>query len=176
MKGLEIMNEKMNELLEQIGMTYLTEKDFKEWSEEEKLSVQILRLQLMDIEEFNNQVKKKSYHLSRFIKNEMVIRSAQVGCAKTSFKVTSKAVRALIGLGFIIEDGSLTFSFKPLDRHTYAVTFKLHSEKMRNAQIHWYNSTFDLNIPLNKEIEIFPDDEQFDFGFQSTQIVKIQRG
>ena len=166
----------MNELLEQIGMTELIDKDVKDWSEADALSVEILRLQLLDIEEYTNQVKKKSYHLSRFIKNEMVIRSAKAGCTKASFKLHVKAARAVLGLGFITEDGTLTFNLKPLDRSTYLISFKIFSEKMRNAQIHWYNTNFDLNIPLNKEIEVFPDDEQFDCGYIQSRIVKIQKG
>ena len=140
------------------------------------LSEKIIELQQKDIDEYQNEVKKKSYFLSRFIKTEMIIRSAQLGCSKATFKLNAKATRALMGLGFIVEDGTLSFTAKALDRNTFLISFKLYSDKLSNAQIYYYNATYDLNIPLNDEIEIIPDDEQIDDGFIKQNVLRIKRG
>lgn len=145
-------------------------------TEQNILSEEIIKLQNLDLQEYEEQVKNRGYHLSRFIKREMIVRSAQAGCAQTSFKVNAKAARALIGTAFITEDGSLSYFIKPLDRDTFVISFKMNSSKMTNAQIYWYNATYDLNIPLNEEIETCPDDEQIDTGFIKSKILKIQKG
>lgn len=142
-------------------------------NEEEYMSAVILHLQQKDINEYKAGKQNKSYFLSRFIKNEMVVRSAKAGCTKAHFKLNVQAAKALLGLGFIIEDGSISFSIKPLDRKTYMVTFKLYSENLTNNQIYFYNSQFDLNIPLNENKEVIPEEEQYDNNFTATNILQL---
>lgn len=142
-------------------------------NEEEYMSAVILHLQQKDINEYKNGKQNKSYFLSRFIKNEMVVRSAKAGCTKAHFKLNVQAAKALLGLGFIIEDGSISFSIKPLDRKTYMITFKLYSENLTNNQIYFYNSQFDLNIPLNENKEVIPEEEQYNNNFTATNILQL---
>lgn len=131
-------------------------------TEEELLSATILLLQQKDFEEYQNGIKNKNYFLSNFMRKEFIIRSAEKGCTKATFKLNTQATKALIGLGFIVEDGAITFNLRPLDRNTYLVSCKINSSNMNNAQIHYYNSEYDLNIPLNEQKEIIPEDEQFE--------------
>lgn len=144
-------------------------------TEEEYMSAIICYLQQKDINEYKANKANKSYFLSRFIKNEMVVRSAKAGCTKASFKLNVQATKALIGLGFLVEDNSIVFSIKPLDRKTYQVTFKLFSENMTNNQIYFYNSEYDLNIPLNENKEVVAEDEMYDNNFTATNILKIMK-
>lgn len=141
--------------------------------EEAYMSAVILHLQQKDINEYKAGKQNKSYFLSRFIKNEMVVRSAKAGCTKAHFKLNVQAAKALLGLGFIIEDGSISFSIRPLDRKTYMITFKLYSENLTNNQIYFYNSQFDLNIPLNENKEVIPEEEQYDNNFTATNILQL---
>lgn len=138
------------------------------------LSTLILLYQQQDINEFLEFGKGKSYHLSRFIKNEMIVRSARSGCNKAYFYLNNKAVKALAGVAFLVEDGTLMFSIRPIDRQLFLVTCKIFSENMSNAQIYMYNAEYDLNIPLNTEKEKeLPQEEQYlDTGF--TETAKIQ--
>lgn len=142
-------------------------------NEEEYMSAVILHLQQKDINEYKAGKQNKSYFLSRFIKNEMVVRSAKAGCTKAHFKLNAQAAKALLGLGFIIEDGSISFSIRPLDRKTYLITFKLYSENLTNNKIYFYNSQFDLNIPLNENKEVIPEEEQYDNNFTATNILQL---
>lgn len=142
-------------------------------TEEEYMSAIICYLQQKDINEYKANKANKSYFLSRFIKNEMVVRSAKAGCTKAHFKLNTQATKALIGLGFLVEDGSVIFSIKPLDRKTYQVTFKLFSENLTNRQIYFYNSEYELNIPLNENKEVLPDEERYDNNFSATSVLKI---
>lgn len=137
-------------------------KEKKELTEEEALSMMILQLQQKDIDEYNNNVKKRSYFLSRFFKTELIVRSAEKGCTKTTFKINTAAAKAVIGLSFIVEDGALTFALTPIDRYTYQVSCRVNSSKMNNSQIIYYNTTYNLNIPLNEQKEVFEDEDQID--------------
>lgn len=141
-------------------------------SEEDYLSALILLLQQKDYDEYVAGTPK-SYYLSTFFKNELVIRSAKKGCTKTSFKISTQAAKAIIGLSFLTEDGSIQWSLKPLDKKTYLISFKLYSENMTNAQIHFFNSNFDLNIPPNEEIEVCPDEEQYENNFTQSNILQL---
>lgn len=138
-----------------------TEKEKeKPKTEEEALSDMILNLQQKDLDEYANNIKKRSYFLSKFFKTELIVRSAEKGCTKTTFKINTQAAKAIIGLAFIVEDGAITYALTPLDRHTYQVSCRLNSSKLNNAQIMYYNTTYNLNIPLNEKKEVFEDDEQ----------------
>lgn len=136
------------------------EKKEKPKTEEEALSEMILKLQQKDLDEYTNDVKRRGFYLSKFFKTELIVRSAEKGCTKTTFKINSQAAKAIIGLAFIVEDGAITFALTPLDRHTYQVSCRLNSSKLNNAQIMYYNTTYNLNIPLNEKKEVFEDDEQ----------------
>lgn len=156
-----------------------TEPEKIEITEEMALSNEIIRLQELDIQEHNNNVPRsqRKYHVSNFVKTEMILRSADKGCKKASFKLQTQAVRALIGLGFLVEDNTLQFSLKPCDRQTWLVTFKVYSENMSNAQIYYLNSTYGANIPENEVKEVLPDEEQYDgTGFLRSKkiILKIK--
>lgn len=144
-------------------------------NEEEYMSAIIQYLQQKDINEYKADKANKSYFLSRFIKNEIVVRSAKAGCTKINFKLNVQATKALIGLGFLIEDGSIAFSIKPLDRKTYMVTAKLYSENLTNAQIFYYNSEYELNIPLNENKEVIPDEEQYENNFTASNILQLMK-
>ena len=144
--------------------------------QEEVMSLLILQAQQKDFEELNSGKQRRSYFLSNFIKNEMIVRCARNGGAKTYFKVNRDAAKALIGLGFLVEDGSLNFSINPLDKETFKISFKMYSENMKNNVIMYYNNTYDLNIPLNPEKEIYSDEEQYLNNFTATNIIKIIRG
>ena len=136
-----------------------TEKE-KPKTEEEALSDMILKLQQKDLDEYINDVKRRGFYLSKFFKTELIVRSAEKGCTKTTFKINSQAAKAIIGLAFIVEDGAITFALTPLDRHTYQVSCRLNSSKLNNTQIVYYNTTYNLNIPLNEKKEVFEDEEQ----------------
>lgn len=143
-------------------------------TEEEYISALILLLQQKDYNEYTSGVQNKSYFLSTFIKDEIIIRSAKKGCTKASFKISTQAARALIGLGFLVEDGSIQWSLKPLDKKTYLFSFKLYSENLKNAQIYYYNSQYpDINIPLNEEKEVIPDEEQYENNFTASNIIQL---
>ena len=147
-------------------------------TEEEYMSALILYLQQKDINEFKaaDQKKKKSYYLARFLKNEMIVRSAKNGCKNTSFNLSTQAAKAILGVSFLIEDGSLSYYIKPLDRHTHQLIFKLNENNLSNAQIYYYNTEYNLNIPEHEEKEIMPDEEQIaDNNFTATNILKIIR-
>lgn len=139
----------------------------------EVLSTLVLIYQEKDYQEYRENKQKKSFYLSNFIKNEFIIRSATAGCKKASIKLNAQAVRAITGLGFLVEDGSLEFSFKPLDKKTYLVSFKINPDKMSNGTIYNYNEQFNLNIPLNERKEVFPDEEQYDNNFTAFSVQKI---
>lgn len=175
-KGLNKMTQQTQQWTKEYGLAleaeYL-EQMHNAKNEEEYMSAVILHLQQKDINEYKAGKQNKSYFLSRFIKNEMVVRSAKAGCTKAHFKLNAQAAKALLGLGFIIEDGSISFSIKPLDRKTYMVTFKLYSENLTNNQIYFYNSQFDLNIPLNENKEVIPEEEQYDNNFTATNILQL---
>lgn len=138
----------------------LTEKEKP--TEEELLSATILLLQQKDYEEYNNGIKNKHYYLSNFMRKEFIIRSAEKGCKKATFKINIQATKALVGLGFMVEDNTVNFTLRPLDRKTYLVTCLLKSENMNNAQICFYNTEYGLNIPLNEQKEIIPEEEQYE--------------
>lgn len=144
--------------------------------QDEVMSLLILQAQQKDFEELNSNKQRRSYFLSNFIKNEMIVRCARNGGAKTYFKVNRDAAKALIGLGFLVEDGSLNFSINPLDKETFKISFKMYSENMKNNVIMYYNNTYDLNIPLNPEKEIYSDEEQYLNNFTATNIINIIRG
>lgn len=131
-------------------------------TEEELLSATIILLQQKDFEEYQNGIKNKNYFLSNFMRKEFIIRSAEKGCSKATFKLNTQAAKALVGLGFIVEDGAVQFTLKPLDRNTYLVSCKINSSNMNNAQIHYYNNEYNLNIPPNEPKEIIPEDEQYE--------------
>lgn len=129
----------------------------------------------LDREEYRNGVQTKSYYLSTFLKDEMICRSARAGKAQ-QIQLHKYCLQSLTGLGFLVEDKSLVFTLTPLDREIWALKFKLHSENMKNAVITAYNSKYDLNIPLNDEKEIFPDEEQImDNNFTTINILKLTR-
>lgn len=142
-------------------------------SEYEQISNLILYNQEKDYQEYKEGKEKKSFYLSNFIKDEFIIRSANAGCKKASIKLTPQAVRAIVGLGFLVEDHSLEFSFKPLDKTTYLVTFKINSENMSNGQIFHYNDTYNLEIPMNEAKEIIPDEERYNNNFTQFSVQKI---
>ena len=144
--------------------------------QDEVMSLLILQAQQKDFEELNSGKQRRSYFLSNFIKNEMIVRCARNGGAKTYFKVNRDAAKALIGLGFLVEDGSLNFSINPLDKETFKISFKMYSENMKNNVIMYYNNTYDLNIPLNSEKEVYSDEEQYLNNFTATNIINIIRG
>ena len=144
--------------------------------QDEVMSLLILQAQQKDFEELNSGKQRRSYFLSNFIKNEMIVRCARNGGAKTYFKINRDAAKALIGLGFLVEDGSLNFSISPLDKETFKISFKMYSENMKNNVIMYYNNTYDLNIPLNSEKEIYSDEEQYLNNFTATSIINIIRG
>lgn len=129
-------------------------------TEEEALSEMILKLQQKDLDEYANNIKKRSYFLSKFFKTELIVRSAEKGCTKTTFKINTQAAKAIIGLAFIVEDGAITFALTPLDRYTYQISCRLNSSKLNNAQIMYYNTTYNLNIPLNEKKEVFEDEDR----------------
>ena len=150
----------------------------KDATEEEYMSALILYLQQKDINEFKStdKKKKKSYHLARFLKNEMIVRSAKNGCKNTSFNLSTQAAKAVLGVSFLIEDGSLSYYIKPLDRQTHQLIFKLNESNLSNAQIYYYNTEYNLNIPKHEEKEIMPDEEQIaDNNFTATNVLKIIR-
>lgn len=163
-ESLEEALEKATETETKKEETETKKEEPEEITEEMALSKEILRLQELDLEEHNNEVpnNQRKYHVSNFIKTEMIIRSAEKGCKKASFKLQTKAVRALLGLGFLVENNTLQFSLKPCDRHTWLVTFRIYSENMSNAQIFYFNSIYGTNIPLNEEKEELPEEEQYD--------------
>lgn len=134
----------------------------KKATEEELLSATILLLQQKDFEEYQNGIKNKNYFLSNFMKKEFVIRSAEKGCKKATFKINVQAAKALVGLGFMVEDNTINFTLRPLDRKTYLITCLVKSENMNNAQICFYNAEYGLNIPMNEQKEIIPEDEQYE--------------
>lgn len=147
-------------------------------TEEEYMSALILYLQQKDINEFKttDKNKKKSYHLARFLKNEMIVRSARNGCKNSSFNLSTQAAKAVLGVSFLTEDGSISYYIKPLDRHTHQLIFKLNESNLSNAQIYFYNSEYNLNIPEHEEKEIMPDEEQIaDNNFTATNVLKIIR-
>lgn len=147
-------------------------------TEEEYISALILYLQQKDINEFKStdKKKKKSYHLARFIKDEMIVRSARNGCKNSSFNLSTQAAKAILGVSFLVEDGSISYYIKPLDRHTHQLIFKLNENNLSNAQIYFYNSEYNLNIPEHEEKEIMPDEDQIaDNNFTATNVLKIIR-
>lgn len=159
--------------LEQLKQNLIALNKDPKATECDKLSATILVLQQKDYEEFLNGIKNKSYFLSTFFKNELVIRSAQNGCKKASFNLTTQATKAIMGLGFIVEDNAIDFTIRPLDRNTWKISCVIHSENMSNAQIYFYNAEFNLNIPLNEAKEIIPEEEQYENNFTQQKILKI---
>lgn len=150
----------------------------KEATEEQYMSALIMYLQQKDINEFKTteKGKKKNYYLARFLKDEMIVRSAKNGCKNSSFTLSTQAAKAVLGVSFLVEDGTISYYIKPLDRQTQQVIFKLNENNMSNAQIYYYNSEYSLNIPLHEEKEILPDEEQIaDNNFTATNILKIIR-
>lgn len=140
---------------------------------EELLSSYICLLQQKDFDEFEKGVKDKKYYLSNFFKNELICRCANGNKMTCEFKVNLQAVKALVGLAFLAEKGELRWNFKPLDRQTYLIKAKLYSEMMNNSSIRYYNSIFELNIPLNDETEVLPDEEQYDCSFSAQKTLRI---
>lgn len=142
-------------------------EQFKKMQEDEKtekyliFSQYLLILQERDIEEYRLGLDKQ-YHLTNYMRKEMIIRSAQKGCTMQSLVLTTAAARAIIGLGFLIESKYIAFNLTPIDRERYLLKFKLKSEHMSNRDIYYYNNEFDLNIPLNeKNSEIKPDEYEW---------------
>lgn len=148
--------------LEQLKENILQLSKDEKATEEDLLSATILLLQQKDFEEYQNGIKNKNYFLSNFMKKEFIIRSAEKGCKKATFKINVQAAKALVGLGFMVEDNTVNFTLRPLDRKTYLVTCLLKSENMNNAQICFYNTEYDLNIPMNEQKEVVPEDEQYE--------------
>lgn len=138
----------------------LTEKE--KLTEEELLSATILLLQQKDYEEYKNGIKNKHYYLSNFMRREFIIRSAEKGCKKASLIVNAQAAKAIIGLGFLVENNTIQFSLRPIDRLAYVVTCIVKSENMSNAQICFYNAEYGLNIPMNEQKEIIPEEQQYE--------------
>ena len=128
----------------------------------------IVDLQQKDYQEFLDKVKRKSYHLVNWLKKEMICRAYKGG--KHNFKVSAKAARALIGCGIITEDRAIQYTITPLDRDTFDVTFKINPENISNGQIIFYNREFELNLPLNKEVEVEDDFDNYDIKRDSNII------
>jgi hypothetical protein len=126
----------------------------------------------LDREEFRSDVKQKHYYLSTFLKDEMIVKSAKAGKAQ-QIQLHKYCLQSLTGLGFLVEDKSLAFNLTPLDREIWTLKFKLNSENMRNAQIYYYNNKYDLNIPMNDEKKVVPDEETFDNNFTQVNILKL---
>lgn len=159
---LQLLKEKLDELQKN-----------PETQDYQLLSAKILMLQQQDFEEYQAGIKNKSYFLSSFFKKELIIRSAEKGCKKASFQLETAAAKAICGLAFIVEDNTVNFTLTPLDRSIYKITCILHSENMSNAQIYFYNTEYNLNIPLNEQKEIIPDEECYDNNFTQPEIIEI---
>ena len=148
--------------LEQLKENILQLSKDEKATEENLQSATILLLQQKDFEEYQNGIKNKNYFLSNFMKKEFIIRSAEKGCKKATFKINVQAAKALVGLGFMVEDNTVNFTLRPLDRKTYLVSCLVKSENMNNAQICFYNAEYNLNIPMNEQKEVIPEDEQYE--------------
>ena len=133
-------------------------KAIKSKNTHEILSNYILYYQQKDLIEYQEEKETKSYYLSNFIKKEMIKRFVDNNYKKTSFTISTKATKALVGLAFIVQDNTFSFELKPLDKETYLLSFIIKFENMKNNLINWYNNELVLDIPLNPEIEEEKDD------------------
>lgn len=135
-------------------------------------TVLIMLMSFKDRQEYTNNVAKKSYFLSTFIRDEFITKGAED--AKThSITIHRYALMALTGLGFLVEDKVFTYNLTPMDREFWQLKFKVDSSAMKNSQICYYNSKYELNIPQNEEKETVPDEEQYDCGFIKSEILKL---
>lgn len=94
---------------------------------------------------------KKSNKVANFVRDEMIAKSFACGCKKTYIQCSIKSARAIVGLAFLINNGSLDFYLKPIDSKTYYLYFRFFSECLSNSEITAINERLLLNIPLNEK-------------------------
>ena len=118
--------------------------------------------------------KEKSMLTSRLLKAEFITRCALSNCMKASFKLNKQATLILCRYGYLAEKGNISFSIMPLDRDTFLIKCKLDTSLMNNAEITYYNLQYDLNLPLNEQIESNPDDiDRYDLPQLQNNIIKL---
>lgn len=101
----------------------------------------------------NLQKGKKGNKVANFVRDEMIAKSFNCGYKKTYITCNIKSARAIVGLAFLINNGSLDFYLKPIDSKTYNLYFRFFSECLSNSEITSINNRLLLNIPLNEKEE-----------------------
>ena len=93
---------------------------------------------------------------------------------KASFKLNKQATLILCRYGYLAEKGNISFSIMPLDRDTFLIKCKLDTSVMNNAEITYYNLQYDLNLPLNEQVESDTDTiDCYDLPQLQSNIIKL---
>lgn len=164
------LDNNLQQLLDEFAINALRKHGEK--GQRHTLSDLIIQAYEQDLEE--QEQKEKNMYTSRLLKAEIITRCALSNCMQAKFKLNKQATLILCRYAYLVEKGNILIGITPLDRDTFLIKCKLNTSQMNNAELTYYNLQYDLNLPLNEQVESNEDDiERYDLPQLQTNIIKL---